>query len=277
MHFGIGMFVTDYAIRIDELARAAEERGFESLWVPEHTHIPASRRSPWPGGPELPKDYWHTLDPFVALAGAATVTRRLKLGTGICLLIERDPITTAKEVASLDHLSRGRVLFGIGAGWNAEEMAHHGTEFRTRWKLLKERVLAMKQIWTNEEASYEGEFVRFDPIWSWPKPVQHPHPPVILGAHGPKALERVIDYCEGWIPIGVRAGDLSAEIATLRRLATEKGRDPASISVNVYGTPADADQLERLRDAAVTRAIFALPPAGPEKVLSLLDRYAEAA
>ena len=153
-------------------------------------------------------------------------------------------------------------------------MEHHGTAFRTRWKLLKERVLAMKKIWTEEEASYEGEFVRFDPIWSWPKPAQHPHPPVILGAHGPKALARVVDYCEGWIPIGVRAGDLTGEIATLRRLATEKGRDPASISVNVYGTPADADQLERLRDAAVTRAIFALPPAGPEKVLPLLDRYA---
>ena len=164
MNFGVGMFVTDYAIPIDELARAAEERGFESLWVPEHTHIPASRRSPWPGGPELPKEYWHTLDPFVALAGAAMVTRRLKVATGICLLIERDPITTAKEVASLDHLSGGRFIFGIGAGWNAEEMAHHGTEFRTRWRLLRERVLAMKRIWTEDAASYEGEFTHFEPI-----------------------------------------------------------------------------------------------------------------
>jgi probable F420-dependent oxidoreductase len=277
MLFGVQMFPTHYAIRPDVLAREAEARGFESVWFPEHTHIPTSRRSPWPGGPVLPKEYSHTHDLFVSLTIAAAVTTRIKVASGICLLVERDPIVTAKEVASLDFLSGGRVLFGIGAGWNAEEMEHHGTAFRTRWKLLKERVLAMKQIWTNEEASYEGEFVRFDPIWSWPKPAQHPHPPVILGAHGPKALERVIDYCEGWIPIGVRAGDLSAEIATLRRLATEKGRDPASISVNVYGTPADADQLERLRDAAVTRAIFALPPAGPEKVLSLLDRYAEAA
>jgi probable F420-dependent oxidoreductase len=277
MLFGVQMFPTHYAIRPDVLAREAEARGFESVWFPEHTHIPTSRRSPWPGGPVLPKEYSHTYDLFVSLTAAAAVTTRIKVASGICLLVERDPIVTAKEVASLDSLSGGRVLFGIGAGWNAEEMEHHGTAFRTRWKLLKERVLAMKKIWTEEEASYEGEFVRFDPIWSWPKPAQHPHPPVILGAHGPKALARVVDYCEGWIPIGVRAGDLTAEIATLRRLATEKGRDPASISVNVYGTPADADQLERLRDAAVTRAIFALPAAGPEKVLPLLDRYAEAA
>ncbi len=222
----------------------------------------------------LPKEYSHTLDLFVALAAAAAATTRIKVASGICLLIERDPIITAKEVASLDQLSDGRVLFGIGAGWNAEEMEHHGTVFRTRWKLLKERVLALKAIWTEDEASFDGEFVSFDPIWSWPKPVQRPHPPVILGAHGPKALARVVDYCDGWIPIGLRAGDLAGEIAALRRLATEKGRDPESISVNVYGTPADAEQLERLRDARVTRAIFALPPAGPEKVLSLLDRYA---
>jgi len=277
MLFGVQMFPTHYAIRPDVLAREAEARGFESVWFPEHTHIPTSRRSPWPGGPVLPKEYSHTHDLFVSLTAAASVTTRIKVASGICLLVERDPIVTAKEVASLDFLSGGRVLFGIGAGWNAEEMEHHGTAFRTRWKLLKERVLAMKAIWTDEEASYEGEFVRFDPIWSWPKPAQRPHPPVILGAHGPKALARVADYCDGWIPIGVRAGDMSAEISTLRRLATEKGRDPASISVNVYGTPADAEQLERLRDAAVTRAIFALPPAGQEKVLPLLDRYAEAA
>ena len=277
MLFGVQMFPTHYAIRPDVLAREAEARGFESVWFPEHTHIPTSRRSPWPGGPVLPKEYSHTHDLFVSLTAAASVTTRIKVASGICLLVERDPIVTAKEVASLDFLSGGRVLFGIGAGWNAEEMEHHGTAFRTRWKLLKERVLAMKAIWTDEEASYEGEFVRFDPIWSWPKPAQRPHPPVILGAHGPKALARVVDYCDGWIPIGVRAGDLNGEIAALRRLATEKGRDPASISVNVYGTPADAEQLERLRDAAVTRAIFALPPAGQEKVLPLLDRYAEAA
>jgi probable F420-dependent oxidoreductase len=275
MLFGVQMFATHYAIRPDELAREAEARGFESIWFPEHTHIPVSRRSPWPGGPVLPKEYSHTYDLFVALAMAAAVTSRIRVASGICLLVERDPITTAKEVASLDDLSCGRVLFGIGAGWNAEEMENHGTVFRTRWALLKERVQALKAIWTQDEASFDGEFVHFEPIWSWPKPVQRPHPPVILGAHGPKALRRVVDYCDGWIPIGMRAGDLKAEIAALHRLATEKGRDPATISITVYGAPADSEALAGLRDAGVTRAVFGLPPAAPEKVLPLLDRYAE--
>jgi probable F420-dependent oxidoreductase len=276
MHCGVTMFPTHYAIRPDDLAREAEARGFESLWFPEHTHIPASRRSPWPGGPVLPKEYSHTYDLFVALATAAAVTKTIKVCSGICLLVERDPITTAKEVASLDVLSGGRVVLGIGGGWNAEEMEHHGTAFRTRWKLLKERVLAMKAIWTGDEASFNGEFVRFEPIWSWPKPVQRPHPPIVLGGHGPKALARVVDYCDGWIPIGVIAGDVAAEVGKLYALAREKGRDPRTLSVSVYGAPADADALRQLRDAGVTRAIFALPPAGPEKVLPLLDRYAAA-
>ncbi len=274
MLFGVQMFATHYAIRPDELAREAEARGFESIWFPEHTHIPVSRRSPWPGGPVLPKEYSHTYDLFVALAMAAAATSRIRVASGICLLVERDPIVTAKEVASLDQLSGGRVLLGIGAGWNAEEMENHGTVFRTRWKLLKERTLAMKAIWTEDEAAYDGELVHFDPVWSWPKPLQRPHPPVILGAHGPKALARVVDYCEGWIPIGVRAGDLGTEIAALRRLAQEKGRDPASISINVYGAPADPEVLTGLRGMGVTRAVFGLPPAGREKVLPLLDRYA---
>jgi probable F420-dependent oxidoreductase len=274
MDFGVTMFATDYAMPVGDLARAAEERGFESLWLPEHTHIPTSRRSPWPGGPELPKEYWHTHDPFVALAVAAAVTTRLKLGTGICLLVERDPITTAKEVASLDFLSGGRFLFGIGGGWNAEEMEDHGTSFKTRWKLLRERVLAMKKIWTEDEASFEGELVRFPPLWSWPKPAQRPHPPVLLGGHGPKALARVVDYADGWLPIGVRAGDLGAGIVELRRLAKEKGRDPNAFSVSVYGVPLDPDAIGRLGDAGVTRAIFALPSAPAEKILSLLDRCA---
>jgi probable F420-dependent oxidoreductase len=274
MHCGVTMFSTDYSMRVDELARAAETRGFESLWLPEHTHIPVSRRSPWPGGPNLPQEYWHTLDPFVALAAAAAVTTRLRLATGICLLVERDPIVTAKAVASLDLLSNGRVLFGIGGGWNAEEMENHGTAFRTRWRVLRERVLAMKRIWTEDEPAFEGEYVRFEPIWSWPKPVQKPHPPVLLGGHGPRAWARVVDYCEGWLPIGVRAGDLFAGITELRRLATEKGRDPRTISVSVYGAPADADLLKRLRDAGVERAVFGLPPAGADKVMPLLDRYA---
>ena len=207
MHFGLTMFAADFAIRIDELAREAEARGFESLWLPEHTHIPASRRSPWPGGADLPKEYWHTHDPFVALAVAAAVTRTLKLATGICLLIERDPITTAKQVASLDVLSNGRFIFGIGGGWNVEEMENHGTTFPTRWKLLRERVEAMKKIWTEETPEYHGTFVNFDKLWSWPKPVQNPHPPIYLGGHSPQVLQRVVDYCDGWLPIGARAGN----------------------------------------------------------------------
>src|SRR5438132_915816 len=274
MHFGVVMFPTDYAMRVDDLARAVEARGFESLWFPEHTHIPVSRRSPWPGGPTLPKEYWHTHDLVVALATAAAVTTTLKVGSGICLLVERDPITTAKEVASLDFLSRGRVLFGIGGGWNAEEMEDHGTDFKQRWRVLRERVLAMKRIWSEDEASFEGAFVRFEPLWSWPKPVQKPHPPILLGGHGPRALARVVDYCDGWLPISVRAGDLEAGMAELRRLASEKGRDPRSISVSVYGAPMDAAGLARFRDLGVARAIFALPSAEADALLPLLDRAA---
>jgi probable F420-dependent oxidoreductase len=274
MDFGVTMFPTDYAIRVDELARACEERGFESLWFPEHTHIPASRRSPWPGGPNLPKEYWHTLDLFVAMATAAAVTTRLRVASGICLLVERDPITTAKAVASVDHLSGGRVIFGIGGGWNAEEMENHGTPFKERWKILRERVAAMKRIWTEDEAAYEGTYVQFEPMWSWPKPVQRPHPPIMLGAHGPLAVRRVVEYCDGWIPIGVRAGDLGPHIAELHRLAREKGRDPATISISLYGAPGDAGALRGLRDLGIQRAVFALPPKGRDDVLPLLDRYA---
>jgi len=274
MHFGVVMFPTDYAMRVDDLARAVEARGFESLWFPEHTHIPVSRRSPWPGGPTLPKEYWHTHDLFVALATAAAVTTTLKVGSGICLLVERDPITTAKEVASLDFLSRGRALFGIGGGWNAEEMEDHGTDFKQRWRVLRERVLAMKRIWTEDEAAFEGDFVRFEPLWSWPKPVQKPHPPILLGGHGPRALARVVDYCDGWLPISVRAGDLEGGMTELRRLALEKGRDPRSISASVYGAPLDAAGLVRFRDLGVARAIFALPSAEADTVLPLLDRAA---
>src|SRR5881296_3520479 len=184
MHYGVVMFPTEYAMAPDELARALEERGFESVWFPEHTHIPASRRSPWPGGGELPRDYWSSYDPFVALMAAGAATRRLRLGTGICLVIERDPITMAKEVASLDHISRGRVLFGIGGGWNAEEMANHGTDFGVRWQILRERITAMKEIWTQDEAEFHGKYVNFDPMWSYPKPVQKPYPPILMGGAG---------------------------------------------------------------------------------------------
>jgi probable F420-dependent oxidoreductase len=275
MHFGLTMFPADFAMRVDELAREAEARGFESLWLPEHTHIPVSRRSPWPGGAELPKEYWHTHDLFVALATAAAVTRTLKICSGICLLVERDPITTAKEVASLDVLSNGRVMFGIGGGWNAEEMENHGTTFKTRWKLLRERVEAMKKIWTEDEAEYHGEFVNFDRIWSWPKPIQKPHPPIFLGGHTPRTLQRVVDYCDGWIPIPVRAGDLTAQIRDLRRRAEKAGRDPKSIAIATYGGPRDETVIQQYSDAGVDHYIFGLPPAGRDTVLRLLDRYAK--
>jgi probable F420-dependent oxidoreductase len=275
MHHGVFIFATDFAVPIDELARAAEQRGFESLFVPEHTHIPASRRTPWPGGPSLPREYWHTLDPFVALATAAAVTTRLKVGTGICLIIERDPITTAKEVASLDFVSGGRMLFGIGGGWNAEEMENHGTDFKSRFRLLRERVLAMKEIWTKEEAAFHGEFVNFDPIWSHPKPVQKPHPPVLLGGESGHTLQRVVDFCDGWFPRG-RAGDdtIVRGLADLRARAARAGRDMKTLSVSVFGAKPDPAVLERYAAAGVTRVLYGLPSAGRDTVLPLLDQYA---
>ena len=275
MHYALTMFPTDYAIRPDELARAAEERGFESLWFPEHTHIPTSRRTPYPAGGELPKEYSHTHDPFVALTMAAAVTKRLKVATGICLVIERDPIVLAKEVASLDLLSNGRFILGIGGGWNAEEMENHGTVFKTRWKLLRERIEAMKLMWTKEEPAYAGELVKFDPIWSYPKPTQKPHPPIYLGGHGDVALKRVASYCDGWLPIAPMAGDLKKGIADLHRLAKENGRDPKSIGVTLFWAPADPNELNRFAELGVERLIFAVPPEGTDRVLPILDRYAK--
>ena len=223
MHIGVCIFATEYAIRIDELARETEQRGFESLWVPEHTHIPTSRRSPFAGGQPLPEEYKHTLDPFVALMAAAAATNELKLGTGICLVIERDPITTAKEVASLDQLSGGRFLFGVGAGWNREEMENHGTDPRRRFSLMRERIEAMKAIWTEDEAEYHGEHVDFDPIWSWPKPHQRPHPPVLVGGNGPKVLDRVLAFGDEWMPN--RLDGFANRVQELQRRAEEAGRD----------------------------------------------------
>jgi probable F420-dependent oxidoreductase len=274
MDYGVVMFATDYAIRPDELARAVESRGFESLWVPEHTHIPASRRSPWPGGPNLPKEYWHTYDPFVALAMAATVTTRLRLGTGICLVIERDPITLAKEVASLDHLSNGRFLFGIGGGWNAEEMEDHGTAFKTRWRRLREQILAMKEIWTKEEAEFHGEFVRFDKMWAHPKPIQRPHPPILMGGDGPTTFDRVLEYCDGWMPIAGRMGSSFAEkFATLQRRAKEAGRAP--VPVTAFMVRPDRAALDALEAGGIARAIFGLPSGDRDEIMPLLDGYAK--
>src|SRR3954465_2460821 len=231
MDFGVMMFPTDDAVAPDELARMAEDRGFESLFFPEHTHIPASRESDYPGGGELPAMYSHTHDPFVALSIAAAATKRLLVGTGICLVVERDPITTAKEVASLDRLSGGRFLFGVGAGWNREEMRNHGTDPRTRFTLMRESVEAMKAIWTQDEAEYHGRLVDFDPIWSWPKPQRRL--PVLVGGLGPRGLDRVLAYGDGWLPNpGEAAEDETiARIGDLRRRAEALGRPVPPVTI----------------------------------------------
>ena len=272
MKFGVYMFPTDYAIDPVSLGRAVEELGFESLFVPEHTHIPTNRRSPFPGGGELPKEYSHTLDPFVALGAVAAATERLMLGTGICLVIERDPITLAKEVASLDFISGGRCLFGIGGGWNREEMENHGTDPSRRWKVLRERIEAMQQIWTEDAAEYHGEFVDFDPIWQWPKPVQKPHPPVIIGGNGANTLQRVVRYGDAWMPIG-RGGDLRSRIEELQRLADEAGR--GHIPVTIFGAVPKAEVIDTYAEAGVERLLFHLPPAPRDEVLPLLEKRAE--
>jgi probable F420-dependent oxidoreductase len=275
MKIGICIFATDYAIRIDELAKAAEDRGFESLFVPEHTHIPASRRTPFPAGEPLPKEYSHTYDPFVSLMAAAAATRKLRVGTGICLVIERDTIITAKEVASLDDLSGGRFEFGIGGGWNVEEMENHGTQHKTRFKKLREQVLAMKEIWTKDEAQFHGEFVNFDPIWSWPKPAQKPNPPVLLGGESGYTLQRVVDFCEGWFPRGRSPEAVLTGMKDLRARAAKAGRDMKTISVSVFGAKPDEADLGRYAEAGVTRSILRLPPDGRDVVLPLLDQWSK--
>jgi probable F420-dependent oxidoreductase len=259
MELGLAHFATDYGMQAADIGRRTEELGFESLFFPEHTHIPVSRDTPYAGGGELPREYRHILDPFVGLAAAAAVTERLKLGTGVCLIIERDPIVTAKEVATLDHLSGGRFLFGVGAGWNIEEMRNHGTDPDTRFRRMRESVEAMKAIWTEEEAEYHGRIINFDPIWSWPKPVQKPHPPVLVGGLGEKVYDRVVAYGDEWIPNRVKSPEeLGERIAELQRRAEAAGRE--RIPVTVFGAKAEVRLLERLKAAGVTRALFYLRP-----------------
>ncbi len=275
MEYGLTLFPTDYSISPADLAIAAEERGFESLWLPEHTHIPLSRKSPWPGGPELPKMYYDVMDPIVGLASAAAVTTTLKLATGICLVVQRDPLQLAKAIASLDRLSNGRVLFGVGGGWNAEEMADHGTAFGTRFKLLRERIEAMKVIWSESKPEYHGEFVDFDSMMTWPKPVQQPHPPIHVGGIFPYGARRAIRYGDGWLPISGRGPDVLASLPEFRKLAEEAGRDPASLEVSLFGQPPDEGGLQRAAEAGIARVVFGLPPVARDEILPHLDRYAE--
>ncbi len=275
MHLGLMIFPTDYSIPFPELALEAEQRGFESLWVAEHSHIPTSRKSPWPGGGDLPKMYYDTLDPFVALSAAAAVTWKIKLATGICLVVQRDPIHTAKQVASLDRISHGRFLFGVGAGWNEEEMNNHGTAFEGRFELLRERVEAMVAIWTHNEAEYHGKYVDFDPIFMWPKPVQKPHPPIHVGGAFPGGARRAARYGNGWIPIAGRASDdIAAHVSEFRKLAVAAGRNPASLEVSAFGVAGVEEEVKRYRDAGFDRAVFGLPPAPRDTILPILDRCA---
>jgi probable F420-dependent oxidoreductase len=273
VQFGLTIFPTAEAIQPAPLARRAEELGFESLWFPEHTHIPASRATPYPGGGELPDEYARIYDPFVALTAAAAATERLLVGTGICLIVQRDPITTAKAVATIDRVSDGRFLFGVGAGWNLEEMANHGTEPRTRFALMRERIEAMKRIWEDDEASYRGRHVDFDSIWSWPKPVQKPHPPILVGGNSDGALDRVVALADGWIPNPeTRLRELPGRIADLQERAAAAGRD--RIPVTFYGVKPEPDALRRFAAAGVDRAIFYLPPAPAAQVEPYLEHLA---
>ncbi len=274
MDIGAFYFSTDYGMAAADLARAMEERGFESLFLCEHTHIPLSRRTPFPAGGELPKQYSHTYDPFVALSFAAAATTKLAIGTGICLLPQRDPIVTAKSVASLDRLSGGRFTFGIGGGWNVDEMENHGARYETRFKLLRERVLAMKAMWTEEEAEYHGELVDFDPLWSYPKPVQTPHPPIILGGETSHTLARVVEFCDGWLPRAGRSFVPAEAMTRLGAAAEAAGRDPSALTVTVFRAPPDEAALASYREAGITRVLLQVPSAGRDEVLPLLDGYA---
>ena len=276
LNFGTSMFFTDYSMAPGELGKALEERGFESVWAPEHSHIPLSRKTPFPGGGDVPKRYYDAMDPFITLTVAAMATKKLKVGTGVCLVAQRDPIQTAKLVASIDQVSGGRFLFGIGNGWNQDEMENHGTVFTTRHKLARERVEAMKAIWTQTKPEYHGEFVNFGPMMAWPKPVQKPHPPVIVGGAFPYSARRAIRYGEGWIPQAARGGysEIADMIPEFRKMATEAGRDPASIDITVWFPKQDPELMKRYEDLGVSRVVFNLDSEKADKVLPVIDSLA---
>ena len=279
--FGLMIFPTDYAVDPVVLGKEAEAFGFESLFFPEHTHIPASRNSPWPGGDELPKHYWHAHDPFIALSAVATATKDLMLGTGIALVTERDPILMAKQVASLDFLSKGRLILGVGAGWNAEEMENHGVAFSSRWKVLRERVLAMREIWEKEEAQFKGDFVNFDSMWSYPKPVQKNGPPVLLGASSKYVFRRIAEYGDGWFPLyqdSKRIGsgeriNYAEGIAKTRDAWREKDRE-GHPDFSIFGVPPKSDTVNELIEFGFDRIIFGLPSADADTVLPLVEKLA---
>jgi probable F420-dependent oxidoreductase len=275
MRIGGAMFFTDYSMSPTELARALEDRGFDSLWVPEHSHIPLTRKSPFPSGGDLPKKYYDVMDPFVVL-GAAAVTKTLLLGTGICLIAQRDPIQTAKQVASIDQVSGGRFLFGVGNGWNEDEMANHGTAFASRHKLARERVEAMKVIWTESKAEYHGEFVNFEPMMAWPKPVQKPHPPIIVGGAFPHGARRALRYGNGWMPHRSRTqyAHVQALLPKFREMAAEAGHDPASMPITIWGARENLDLLKRDRDDGVSRLVVSLDSGKADTILPELDRWA---
>jgi probable F420-dependent oxidoreductase len=276
MQLGAAMFFTDYSMAPGELARALEERGFDSVWAPEHSHIPLARKSAFPSGGELPKKYYDAMDPFVTLMAAAAATKKLRVGTGICLVVQRDPIQTAKSVSSLDQLSGGRFLFGVGNGWNSDEMANHGTAFKTRHKLARERIEAMKAIWTTSKPEYHGEFVDFDPMMTWPKPVQKPHPPILVGGAFPYGARRAVRYGDAWMPHRVRPeyDNVRDMLPKFHELAKEAGRDPASLPVTIWGAKEDEDMLKRDRDAGVVRVVVSLDSAKADVILPELDRWA---
>jgi probable F420-dependent oxidoreductase len=277
MHIGVSIFATDTTLQPVALGHAVEARGFESLWLPEHSHIPTARTTPWGGradAPPLPEMYRRTHDQFVALGAIAATTETLRLGTGITLVAQRDPIWLAKEVASLDVISGGRLIFGVGYGWNKEEMADHGTAYSERRAILREKVLAMKELWTNDEASFRGNYVTIEPSWSWPKPIQRPHPPIVLGGGaGPRTFADIAEFCDGWMPIAGRH-EFVSKVEQLHEAARSIGRDPASLSIDVFGAPATADGLRQLSDAGVTRAVLSVPSKSPAEVIARLDAYA---
>jgi probable F420-dependent oxidoreductase len=276
MDFGAAIFFTDYSMAPGELAQALEARGFESLWAPEHSHIPSTRLTPPAGGGELGRQYYDVMDPFVTLTAAGMATKTLKIATGVCLVIQRDTIQTAKLVASLDQVSGGRFLFGIGGGWNQDEIESHGTVFRTRFRKMREQVEAMKEIWTKSEPEYHGEIVEVVRMRTWPKPAQKPHPPVIVGGAWPHSARRAIRYGDGWVPNASRPHyeDVSEFLPQFRQMAGEAGRDPDKLPVTVFGAGEDRDRLARWRDRGVARIVVMLPSDKADTVLPILDRWA---